>query len=114
MFAHSIVPHHHHDEATVTHQSNHHDDDNDDVENNFLSQIFSHFQHESNNVITYQTASPTFQCSKFSIDKEAILFTQYVIRQLFKPPITQREHFSFAFTPSIYSASSLFRGPPMA
>jgi hypothetical protein len=114
IFAHSIIPHHHHDEVRITQHSNQHDDDQDDLDNNFLGQAFSHFQHESNNGITYQTASPTFQCSQFSIDKEAVLVTQYFIRQLFKPPIIHKEHSSFAFTPSAYSASSLFRGPPMA
>ena len=114
IFAHSIIPHHHHEEATFTHHSDHHDDDHDDLDNNYLGHLFSHFQHESNNGITYQTASPTFQCLQFSIDKEAILVTQYFIRQLFKPPIKHREHTPFAFTPSNYSASCLFRGPPMA
>lgn len=115
LFAHSIVPHHHHEEATVTHQSSHQDDDHsDDVDNNFLGQAFSHFQHENNSGVTYQTASTTFQFSKIAIDKEAILLTQYVIRQLFKPPIIHRQHPSFAFTSSTYSASSLFRGPPAA
>jgi len=115
LFAHSIIPHHHHEQAMAAHQGSHHDDDDhDDLDNNFLAQAFSHFQHESNGGITYQAASQTFQCSKFSIDKEEILFTQYVIRQLFKPPIIHREHYSFAFTPAGYSASGLFRGPPMA
>ena len=114
IFAHSIIPHHHHEEATATHQSDHHDDDHDDLDNNFLGQAFSHFQHESGSGITYQTASPAFQSVKHSIDKEAVLITQYFITQLFKPPIIHREHFSFSFTPSAYSASSLFRGPPMA
>jgi hypothetical protein len=95
-------------------QHSNHDDNQDDLNNNFLGQAFSHFQHESNNGITYQTASSTFQCSQFSIDKEAVLITQYFIRQLFKPPIIHKEHSLFAFTPSTYSASSLFRGPPMA
>jgi hypothetical protein len=80
LFAHSIIPHHHHDEATATHQSDHHDDDHDDLDNNYLGQVFSLFQHENNSGITYQTASPTFQCSQFSIDKEAVLITQYFIR----------------------------------
>ena len=114
LFAHSIIPHYHHEEATATHQSSHHDDDHDDLGDNYLGQVFSHFQHDSNSGVTYQTASPTFKCSKIAIDKEAILFTQYVIRQLFKPPIIHRPHYSFAFTPSTYSASSLFRGPPVA
>ena len=114
LFAHSIVPHHHHEEATATHQSSYHNDDDDDLENNFLGQAFTHFQHENNSSVTYQTASLNFQCSKFAIDKEAILLTQYVIRQLFKPPTIHSPHYSFAFTPSTYLASSLFRGPPMA
>ena len=114
LFAHSIIPHHHHEEATATHQSSHHDDDHDDLDNNYLGQVFSHFQHESNANIIYQTASSTYQSSQFSIDEEAILVTQYFIRQLFKPPIKHKEHIPFAFTPFNYSASSLFRGPPMA
>jgi len=113
LFAHSVIPHHHNEDASATHQSSHHDDDHDDLDNNFLEQAFSHFQHESNGGITYQSASPTFQCSKFSIDKEAILFTQYFVRQLFKPPIIYKEDFLFTFTLPDYSASSLFRGPPM-
>ena len=114
LFAHSIIPHHHHEEATANHQTNHHDDDHYDLNNNFLEQALSHFQHESDSSITFQTGSPTFQGSQFSIDKEAILFAQYFIRQLFKPPIIHSGHSLFAFTPFSYSASTLFRGPPMA
>ena len=113
LFAHSIIPHNHHDEATIMKHGGHHDDDHDDIDNNFLGQAFSHFQHEAGSII-YEPTSSVFQCSKFGIDKEAILVTQYVIRQLYKPPIIHREHFSFAFTSSSYSASSLFRGPPMS
>lgn len=108
------MPHHHHEEPNATHQGNHPDDDHDDIDNNFLAKAFSHFQHGGNGGLTYQTSSPTFQYSKLSIDEETILFTQYYIRQLLKPPIQFRAHFSFAFTPSNYLASSLFRGPPVA
>ena len=114
LFAHSIIPHHHHDEVQISHQSSHHDDDHDDLDNNFLGQAFSHFQHESGSGITYQTASPTFEGSKFSLDKEAVLFTQYVIRQLYKPPIIHRSQPTFTFVSSCYSFTGLFRGPPMA
>lgn len=108
------MPHHHHEEANATHQSNDQDDDHDDIDNSFLGQAFSHFQHNGNSPITFKAPSSTFQSSQYSIDKEAFLFTQYVIRQLLKPPILYSEHHSFVFTPFNYSASSLFRGPPMA
>lgn len=112
LFAHSIIPHHHHEEATVMHQSDHHDDDHEDINDNYFGQVFSHFQHESRGGVTYQTASPTFQCSNVSVDKDAVLITQYVIRQLFKPPIIHIEHPSFIFGSSHYSATPLLSGPP--
>ena len=113
LFAHSIIPHHHHEEANATHQINHHDDDHDDADNNFLGRAFSYFQHGSSGFV-YQYASQSFQYSKFSIDKEAVLITQYFIGQLFKPPLEHSAHYLLAFTSSCYSASGLFRGPPAA
>ncbi|MDQ6763469.1 MAG: hypothetical protein M3015_12685 [Bacteroidota bacterium] len=114
IFAHSIIPHHHHEVATVLHHDGSHDGDHDDIDNNFLAHAFSHFQHGSATTIIYENTSSVFQASKFCIDKEALLFTQYVIGQLYKPPIIHGKHYSFAFTPSNYSASCLFRGPPLA
>ena len=111
MIGHNVVPHHHHEEAVATQQGNHNDDDHDDADNNFLEQAFSHFQHENNSGLTYQTASHTFHCSKFSLYKETPLFTQNVIRALFKPPLLHSA--ANLFIPSAYSASSLFRGPPV-
>ena len=80
IFAHTIIPHHHHEEATATHQSNHHDDDHDDLDNNFLEQAFSHFQHEQGSGIVYETASPVYQYSKVNVDKDTYFLVQYPVR----------------------------------
>jgi hypothetical protein len=114
LFAHSIIPHHHHEEATFMQHGDHDDDDHNDIDHNFLGKAFSHFQHESGSTITYETASSSFQGSKFSVDKDAIFFTQYVISQIFKPPIIYGEHSLFALICSPFLNTSLFRGPPVA
>ena len=112
LFAHSITPHLHHEAANATHQISQHDNDHDDADNNFLSRVFSNFQHASSGSI-YHSTSPTFKYSKFNIDKQVVLITEYFIRQLFKPPIKHFEHNFFTFIPSNYTASNLFRGPPI-
>jgi hypothetical protein len=114
VFVHSIIPHHHHEEVTTEQGSNHHDDDHNDLDNNFLGEAFSHFQHDAGSTILYETPSPSFQCSKFSIDQDVFLLTCYVVRQFYKPPLISIEPSSIIFLSSILSAVHLFRGPPVA
>ena len=111
LMGHNVVAHHHFDEAAVTHQQDHQNDDHDEAANNFLEQAFSHFQHENKSGLIYQTASHALHCLKFFLYKETPLFTQNVIRVLFKPPLLHST--ANLFIPSDYSASSLFRGPPV-
>ena len=113
LFTHSIIPHHHHEEEKIAQHSgtNDNDDDSNDFDGNPLSQAFGSFRHDGAGTVVYESALSTFHCSHSCVDREAVLVTQYFIRQLFKPPIIQREHSSFAFTPSAYSASSLLEVP---
>lgn len=116
LFAHSIVPHQHHEEDSAPHQSNHHDDDNhDDADTNFLQKVFSQVQHIGNASLTSQTTTSTSsQYSKFVADEDAVIFTQYILKQFFKPPLIHQAHNTIAFACSQHSASNLFRGPPSA
>jgi hypothetical protein len=114
VFAHSIIPHHHHEEITAEQGNDHHDDDHNDLDNNFLGETFSHFQHDGGSTILYETPSPSFQCSKFSINKDIILLTCYVVRQFYKPPLIPTERSSLFFLSSPLSSVHLFRGPPVA
>lgn len=114
LFAHTIIPHHHHEEADTEQHNSHHGDDHDDIDHDFLGHAFSYFEHEKEGSIIYETASPSFECSKVSFDKDAVLLVNYIIRQLHKPPLIHKEVPSITFTLSFYSNSRLFRGPPMA
>jgi hypothetical protein len=112
VFAHSIIPHHHHeDEATEQHNSSHYND-HDDIDDNFLAQAFSHFQHDQVNGVLYETATPTLQCSKINFDKDIVLFAHYLIKLLHIPPLIYHEYSSFSFVISSCSPANLFRGPP--
>jgi hypothetical protein len=111
VFAHSIIPHHHEDEVTEQHNSSY-DNEHDDIDDNFLGQAFSHFQHDRVNGIVYETAAPILQCSKASFDKDTVLFVHYIIKLLHKPPLIYNEYSSFSFTISSWSPTYLFRGPP--
>ena len=114
IFAHTIIPHHHHEEATATHQSNHHDDDHDDLDNNFLEQAFSHFQHEQGSGIVYETASLVYQYSKVNVDKDTYFLVQYIVQVLHKTRLKHPEPYPFNFSSSSYSVTSFLRGPPVS
>lgn len=113
LFAHSIIPHHHEEETFAHHQATH-DDDHNDIDQNFLGQAFSHFQHEQGSTINYETASPDYNCSKVNFDQNTFLLVQYIVQVLHKPPIKHPEPYSTHFTSSSYSVTALLRGPPVA
>lgn len=114
LFAHSITPHHHHEEAFTIQHQDHHDKDDEDTDNTFLGHAFSHFQHDQDNSIVYETASPVSKFPKASFDKGAFLIVQYFVQAHYKPPLKHIEHPAFYCTSSSFSATSLLRGPPVA
>ena len=114
LFAHSITPHHHHEEADTLQHNDHHDNDNDDTDKSILGHAFSHFQHEQGSGIVYETASQAYQYSKVNVDKDQYFLVQYIVQVLHKPPLKHSEHYTFNFSSSSYSVTSLLRGPPVA
>ncbi len=113
LFAHSIIRHHHHEEEeTAQHQGSHHDD-HEDIDNNFLGQAFSHFQHEQGGTVTYETASADYQCAKVNFDKKTFFLVQYIVQVLYKPPLKHAESPPFHFTFTSFTVTSLLRGPPV-
>lgn len=114
IFAHSIIPHHHHEaERTAQHQGSP-DDDHEDIDHDFLGEAFSHFQHEQDSGIVYETASTVYQYSKVNLDKDTYFLVQYIVQVLHKPPIEHPEPYPFNFSSSFYSVTSLLRGPPVS
>ena len=114
LLAHSIIPHHHYGEIITAQQDDHHDDDHNDIDHNFLGEAFSHFQHDSGGAIVYVTTSSTYEISKISIDKDVVLYTCYIIKLLYKPPIVYYQTPAATLSFLFYLNSGLFRGPPMA
>ena len=115
IFAHSIIPHHHHDEADLASQySKHveqHDDHYDDADDNFLAEAFSYFQHPGANTPIY-TSNASEDFSIIATAKDIAIFTLYLERHFFKPPLVHFERSSFTFIPSPFAETGLFRGPP--
>ena len=92
----------------------HQDDDHNDPDNNFLGRAFSNFQHETSNSISYEVGYPSSRCSKFGFDRNATVLAEYIVKQLYRPPILYRGHYSLAFLFSQSFATHFFRGPPLA
>lgn len=112
VFAHSIIPHHHYEgKATEQHNSSN-NSDHDDIDDNFLNQAFSHFQHDQVNGVLYERAAPALQCSKISFDKDIVLFAHHLIKLLHIPPLLHNGYSSFSLPVSSCSPANLFRGPP--
>jgi len=114
LFAHTIIPHHHHEEEATEHHQGSHDDDHDDIDQNFLGQAFSHFQHPQGNTVVYETASNGYQSTKVNFDKHTFFLVQYIVQVLHKPLLQHTEPYPIYFTSSAYSVTSLLRGPPAA
>ena len=111
VFAHSVIPHHHDDEDNLSTHQTPGADDHSDVNHNFLSEAFSHLQHEHDGTIIYENATAKQQYSKTGFD-EALLAVEYIVKVLYKPPIKYPEPRSIYFTSFLYSTQALLRGPP--
>ncbi len=114
IFAHSIIPHHHHEEESTAQHQGSHDDDHEDIDHDFLGEAFSHFQHEQEGGIVYETASPVYQYSKVNLEKGAFFLVEYIVEALHKPPLKHRDLYTINFTSSSYVVTSHLRGPPVS
>jgi hypothetical protein len=113
IFAHSVVPHHHEEEHSA-HQQSSHGNDQDDIDDNFLGQAFSHFQHEQSSTLVYETVSADYHCSKVIIDKGTVLFVQFILQAIHKPPIEHPPIYPVRLTPQFGNSADFLRGPPSA
>jgi hypothetical protein len=115
LFAHSVIPHHHHEEdpTAVHHHDHHHDDDHNDVDDNFLSHVFSFFQHDGDSTIIYDP-SVASDCTKVTIDKNVAFLIQYIVEVVYKPPIVHTEQKFIFRSLSVYPTGNHFRGPPVS
>jgi len=111
VFAHSVIPHHHDDEDNLSTHQIPGADDHSDIDHNFLSEAFSHLQHEHDGTIIYENATVKQQYSKTGF-YDALLTVEYIVKVLYKPPIKYPEPRSIYFTPFLYSTQAFLRGPP--
>jgi hypothetical protein len=111
IFAHSVVPHHHEEEHLAHHKttdSNHHEDTDD----NFLGQAFSQFQHEQTSTIIFETVFGVYHCPKVNIDKGTVLFVQFILQTIHRPPIEHPDIYPVHLIPQFYTSADFLRGPP--
>lgn len=113
VLTHSIIPHHHHHELSSQGNTND-EEEHDDIDDNFLSQPFSFFQHNTgNNDVKYLALYFIEQCFKSGFYKEFIPVVDFLsiktsLQFLQRPFPPEDYYWTFLFT----SKSALFRGPP--
>ena len=122
VLAHSIVPHHHHHQLST--EKTHHDDDtkehdddtdeHDDIDDSFLGQPFSFFQHDTGNSIVYFTSFASLNDSnKPGLFKEFLPIVDFLSIKI------ELQFLKRVFPPEkvyvrllLRHSSALFRGPP--
>ena len=113
LLLHSVIPHHHHHDAfTEHHDASGSHDDEEDTDNNFLSHAFSLLQHDNASTIVYESASPSFKCTKINTDTDILFHEALITGIIYKPPLIYSDHAVFHFIAPFADILQL-RGPPV-
>jgi hypothetical protein len=109
ILGHSIIPHHHHDKDDFL--INHHHEGED--ESNNLSHLFSHFQHQTDEVVFTQLQKVDYSSHKVKLYVVEVFAVNFNFRELVFPSILYEKRTYNQTYNSPFFLPSCLRAPPI-